>query len=157
VLSEACGAPVTVLNDADAAGIAEMAFGAGRGRTDTVIMLTLGTGIGSAVFTNGHLVANSELGHLLIRGKEAEQRASDSARERDQLSWKQWAKRLEEFLALVESLLWPDLIIIGGGVSKKHEKFVPLLSTRAELAVAALLNDAGIVGAALCARDRDAG
>lgn len=152
VLSRASGgASVTVLNDADAAGLAEMAFGAGRGRTDTVLMLTLGTGIGSAVFVDGALVPNTELGHLLVRGKEAETRAADSVREREQLSWKQWAKRLGEYLALLESLLWPDLIIVGGGVSKKHDKFLPLLDTRAEIVPAQLLNEAGIVGAAVSA------
>lgn len=142
---------MTVRNDADAAGIAEMTFGAGRGRTDTVIMVTLGTGIGSAVFVDGHLVPNTELGGLPIRGKVAEKRAADSVRERDGLSWKQWAKRLEEYLGLLDDLLWPDLIIIGGGVSKKHDKFLPLLSTRAELVPAQLLNEAGIVGAAVSA------
>lgn len=150
LFSRACGGtPVAVLNDADAAGLAEMEFGAGRGRTDTVVMITLGTGIGSAVFADGRLVPNSELGHIKIRGKEAEQRAADSARERDQLSWKQWAKRLNEFLEHLEGLVWPDLIVIGGGVSKKHEKFLPLLRTRAEVAPAQLLNEAGIVGAAV--------
>jgi polyphosphate glucokinase len=154
VLSRACaGAPVTVRNDADAAGIAEMTFGAGRGRRDTVLMVTLGTGIGSAVFIDGRLVPNTELGGLLIRGKAAEKRAADSVREREQLSWKQWARRLDEYLALLESLLWPDLIIVGGGVSKKHDRFLPLLETRAELVPAQLLNDAGIVGAALSSRD----
>jgi polyphosphate glucokinase len=140
---------VVVLNDADAAGLAEMQFGAGRGRTDTVLMITLGTGIGSAVFVDGRLVPNSELGHIKIRGKAAERRASDTVREREQLSWKQWAKRLNEFFEHVEAVLWPNLIVIGGGVSKKHEKFLPLLRTRAEVVPALLLNDAGIVGAAV--------
>ncbi|MEX0665336.1 MAG: ROK family protein [Acidimicrobiia bacterium] len=152
LLSRACGdVPVTVMNDADAAGIAEMRFGAGRGRTDTVVMITLGTGIGSALFVNGELLPNTELGHLMIRGKEAERRASETVREREQLSWKQWAKRLNEYLAHLEALHWPDLIVIGGGVSKKHEKFLPLLQTRAELVPARLLNEAGIVGAAVSA------
>ena len=149
LFTTAAGAPVTVLNDADAAGMAEMEFGVGKGRMDTVIVITLGTGIGSAVFSRGHLVPNTELGHLMIRGKEAEQRASESVREREGLSWKQWAKRLNEYLAHLEALHWPDLIVIGGGVSKKHEKFLPLLRTRAELVPAQLLNEAGIVGAAL--------
>jgi polyphosphate glucokinase len=149
LLARVCGAPVTVLNDADAAGIAEMRFGAGRGRTDTVVMITLGTGMGSALFANGALLPNTELGHLMVRGKEAEQRASESVREREGLSWKQWAKRLNEYFAHLEALHWPDLIVIGGGVSKKHEKFLPLLRTRAELVPAQLLNEAGIVGAAL--------
>lgn len=156
LFSDATGSPVTVVNDADAAGIAEMRLGAGKGRSGTVIAVTLGTGIGTAVFTDGVLVPNSELGHIQIRGKDAERRAAESARERDQLSWKQWAKRLNEYFAALEGLLWPDLIIVGGGVSKKHDKFFPLVTTRAELVPAALLNEAGIVGAALAATS-DAG
>jgi polyphosphate glucokinase len=144
-------AAVTVLNDADAAGYAEMEFGAGKGREDTVIVVTLGTGIGSAVFSRGHLVPNTELGHLQVRGKDAERRASELVREEQKLSWKKWAKRLNEYFALLEGLLWPDLIIIGGGVSKKSDKFLPLLKTRAELVPAQLLNEAGIVGAAVAA------
>jgi polyphosphate glucokinase len=112
-------------------------------------MLTLGTGIGSAVFHNGVLVPNTELGHLKIRGKDAERRASEIARERDKLSWKQWTKRLNEYLAELERLLWPDLIVIGGGISKKADKFLPKLKTQAEIVPAALLNEAGIVGAAI--------
>lgn len=149
VLSEAAGAPVTVVNDADAAGLAEMEFGAGKGRQDTVVVVTLGTGIGSAVFSRGHLVPNTELGHIQIRGKDAERRAAESVRESQQLSWKKWAKRLNEYFAQLEALLWPDLIVIGGGVSKKSERFLPLLTTRAEVVPAQLLNDAGIVGAAV--------
>ncbi len=141
--------PVTVVNDADAAGLAEVKFGAAKGRTDTVVMLTLGTGIGSAVFHNGVLVPNTELGHLKIRGKDAERRASEIARERDKLSWKQWTKRLNEYFAELERLLWPDLIVIGGGISKKAEKFLPRLRTQAEIVPAKLLNEAGIVGAAI--------
>jgi len=147
------GAPVAVVNDADAAGIAEMEFGAGRGHEGTILMVTLGTGIGTALFTNGTLVPNTELGHLQIGGKDAEHRASEIARERDGLSWKQWAKRLNEYFAAIEGVLWVDRIIIGGGVSKKHDKFVPLLQTRAEVVPAELFNEAGIVGAALAARD----
>lgn len=150
LLGRACGgAAVTVLNDADAAGVAEMEHGAGRGRTDTVLLTTIGTGIGSAVFVGGTLVPNTELGHLVIRGKEAERRAADSVRERRQLSWKRWAKRLDEFYAHCEALLWPNLIIVGGGVSKKHERFLPHLHTRAEVVPAELRNEAGIVGAAI--------
>jgi polyphosphate glucokinase len=150
LLSQACGgAQVTVLNDADAAGVAEMEFGAGRGRAGTVVMVTLGTGIGTAVFVDGSLVPNTELGHLKVRGKDAERRAADSARARDQLSWKQWAKRLEEYFEYLESLFWPDLFIVGGGVSKKYERFLPLIHIRAEIVPAQLLNEAGIVGAAV--------
>jgi polyphosphate glucokinase len=149
VFSRIAGVPVTVVNDADAAGLAEVRFGAAQGRTDTVVMLTLGTGIGSAVFHNGVLVPNTELGHLRIRGKDAERRASEVARERDKLSWKQWTKRLNEYLAELERLLWPDLIVIGGGISKKADKFLPKLKTQAEIVPAKLLNEAGIVGAAI--------
>jgi polyphosphate glucokinase len=150
LFSRACGGvPVTVLNDGDAAGIAELEFGAGRGRAGTVVMVTLGTGIGSAVFVDGQLVPNTEFGHLKVRGKDAERRAAESVRERDQLSWKEWAKRLEEYLEYLESLFWPDLFIVGGGVSKKHDRFLPLIHTRAEILPAQLLNEAGIVGAAV--------
>lgn len=151
LFATATSSPVTVLNDADAAGVAEMELGAGRGRSGTVFTITLGTGIGSALFVDGALVPNTELGHLEVRGKDAEFRAADSAREREELSWKQWAKRLNEYFAVLEALFWPDLLIIGGGVSKKHEKFFPLLETRAELVPATLLNEAGIVGAAIAA------
>jgi polyphosphate glucokinase len=113
--------------------------------------VTLGTGIGSSLFTAGRLVPNTELGHLQIRGKDAEHRASEIVREREQLTWKQWAKRLKEYLDHLEALLWPDLIVVGGGASKKHDKFLPLIETRAQLVPAQLLNDAGIVGAALAA------
>ncbi len=154
VLSDAAGAQVTVINDADAAGLAEMEFGAGKGRQDTVIVITLGTGIGSAVFCRGHLVPNTELGHLQIRGKDAEQRAAESVREEHNLSWKKWARRLNEYFGHLEALLWPDLIVIGGGVSKKSDKFLPLLMTRAEVVPAQLLNEAGIVGAAVVTEHR---
>jgi len=151
LLSDATGAEVAVLNDADAAGVAEMAFGAGKDRRGTVVVLTLGTGIGSAIFVDGTLVPNTEFGGLDVRGKAAEHRAAESVRERKDLSWKEWAGRLDEYLVLLEALLWPELIIVGGGVSKKADKFLPLLCTRAELVPAALRNEAGIVGAALAA------
>jgi polyphosphate glucokinase len=153
LLERTTNCPVTLLNDADAAGIAEMRFGAGRGRMGVVMMLTLGTGIGSALFLDGKLVPNTELGHLEVRGKDGELRASDRAREEQNLSWKKWAKRVNEYLGRVEALFSPDLFIIGGGVSKNHAKFVPLLHTRAELVTAQLLNEAGIIGAALAARE----
>jgi polyphosphate glucokinase len=148
-----CDREFVVINDADAAGLAEMRFGAGRGHTGVVVMLTLGTGIGSAVFLDGQLVPNTEFGHLEIRGKAAETRASDKAREERDLGWHRWANRLNEVLARIEALLWPDLFIIGGGVSKKSEHFIHLLSARADVLPAALLNDAGIVGAALAAAE----
>ncbi len=142
--------PVTVLNDADAAGIAEMQFGAGKGVDGTVLLLTLGTGIGSALFIDGILVPNTEFGHIEIRGKDAEKRASDHARELHELSWGDWAGRVDEYLEHMEALLSPDLIIIGGGVSRKADKFLPKLSgLRATIVPAAMQNDAGIVGAAL--------
>jgi polyphosphate glucokinase len=115
----------------------------------TVMMLTLGTGIGTALFTQGKLMANTEFGHLLIRNREAELRTSDRIRKQEELSWKQWAKRLNEYFATMEALFWPDLIIVGGGVSKKAHKFVPKLKTRAEIVPAKMLNIAGIAGAAL--------
>jgi len=143
--------PVVVLNDADAAGLAEMRFGAGRDRRGTVIMLTLGTGIGSAVFVDGALVPNTEFGHLDLGGQTAERRASALVRKNEGLSWQKWAARLSAVLGAIEDLLWPDLFIIGGGISRRHEKFLPLLECRTPVVPAALGNDAGIVGAALAA------
>ncbi|MFE5712213.1 polyphosphate--glucose phosphotransferase [Streptomyces sp. NPDC056501] len=154
LLSERLGGlPVTVLNDADAAGVAEMTFGAGRGRKGTVILLTLGTGIGSALFADGRLVPNTELGHLELKGHDAETRASTKAKEDEDLSWEHWAKRrLTKYLAHVEMLFSPELFIIGGGVSRKADKFLPLIEgIRAEIVPAELQNNAGIVGAAMAA------
>ncbi|GAA2464031.1 polyphosphate--glucose phosphotransferase [Streptomyces lavendulocolor] len=149
------GMPITVLNDADAAGIAEMTFGAGRGRKGAVIMLTFGTGIGSALFTDGRLVPNTELGHLELDGHEAEKRASTKAKEDKDLSWEEWAHRVRKYLAHLEMLFSPELFIVGGGVSRKAEKFVPLLTdVRAEIVPAELQNNAGIVGAAMAAAAR---
>ncbi|MFE5730590.1 polyphosphate--glucose phosphotransferase [Streptomyces sp. NPDC056528] len=147
------GLPVTVLNDADAAGVAEMTFGAGRGRKGTVIMLTLGTGIGSALFVDGRLVPNTELGHLELKGHDAEKRASTKAKEDEDLSWEHWAtRRVQKYLAHVEMLFSPELFIIGGGVSRKADKFLPLIEgIRAEIVPAELQNNAGIVGAAMAA------
>lgn len=151
LLSAALACPVTLLNDADAAGLAEMRFGAGRGRNGVVLMLTIGTGIGTALFVNGQLVPNTELGHIEIRGRPAEQRASEGARERKGLSFRRWAERLDEYLQRISALLWPDLIIMGGGASKAFERFAPLLTVGVELVPAELRNDAGIIGAALAA------
>ncbi|MFE6663424.1 polyphosphate--glucose phosphotransferase [Streptomyces sp. NPDC057697] len=152
LIGDRLGLPVTVLNDADAAGIAEMAFGAGRGRKGTVIMLTLGTGIGSAVFVDGRLVPNTELGHLELNGHEAEKHASTKAKEDEDLSWHHWAHRVQKYLAHVEMLFSPELFIIGGGVSRKADKFLPLIEhVRAEMVPAELQNNAGIVGAAMAA------
>ena len=151
LFGKATGQPVTVLNDADAAGVAEMRFGAGRGRAGTVVMLTFGTGIGSALFRDGVLVPNTEFGHLEIRGKDAEKRAADSVRELEDLSWGKWAGRVDEYLEHLTGLLAPALIILGGGVSKKADKFLPKIELDTELVPAALQNEAGIVGAALAA------
>ncbi|QPC81169.1 ROK family protein [Phototrophicus methaneseepsis] len=147
------GDPVKVINDADAAGLAEMRYGAGRGKMGVVIVLTIGTGIGSAIFIDGHLVPNTELGHLEIRGKEGEHRASDKVREDKNLSWKKWAKRLNEYFQHVEFLFSPDLFIVGGGVSKKYDKYFPYLDLRTEIVPAQLRNEAGIIGAALAAEE----
>lgn len=152
------GCPVILLNDADAAGLAEMRFGAGRGRTGTVIVLTLGTGIGSAVFTDGRLLANTELGHLELNGHDAEKRASTKVKEDEDLSWQRWARRVQKYLAHVEMLFSPELFVIGGGVSRKAEKFLPLIEgIRAEIVPAQLQNNAGIVGAAMAAYAARAG
>mgnify|MGYP001817726517 FL=1 len=152
LLSQRTGCPVTVINDADAAGIAEMRFGAGRGRNGTILMVTVGTGLGTALFRDGILVPNTELGHLLLNGKVAEKYASAAAREDLGLSYKTWAKRLDLYLHQLQSLFWPDLFILGGGISKKHEKFFALLSIETEFLPAVLRNQAGSVGAALAAR-----
>ena len=151
LFSEATGCPVRVINDADAAGLAEMAFGVGKGRKGVVLIVTVGTGLGTSLFTDGHLLPNAELGHIIVAGGDAELWASDAVRKRKKLSWKKWAGRLDDYVRRLEQLLWPDLIIIGGGVSKRHEKFVPHLTVQAEVVPAQLLNEAGIVGAALAA------
>jgi polyphosphate glucokinase len=141
--------PVRVINDGDAAGMAEMRWGAGRGVEGVVLMLTLGTGIGTSLFVGGVLVPNTEFGHIEIRGEDAEHRAADSARKREDLSWSEYAERLDEYLHRIEDLLWPDLIVIGGGISKKSEKFLPHLTARTRVVPAQMLNEAGIAGAAL--------
>lgn len=152
LFGNAIGGEVAVLNDADAAGIAEMTFGAGKGERGTVLMLTFGTGIGSALFTGGLLVPNTEFGHLEIRGKDAESRASERGKLSHDWGWKEWSQRVDEYLQHVEALLSPDLIIVGGGISKESEKWVPLLTgVHARIVPAALHNDAGIVGAAMAA------
>ena len=150
-LEQELGNTVRVINDGDAAGLAEMRWGAGREEDGVVLMLTLGTGIGTSVFVGGRLLPNTELGHIEIRGEDAEHRASDSARKRDDLSWKKYAGRLDEYLHKIEDLLWPDLIVIGGGISKKSEKFFPHLTARTPIVRAQMLNEAGIAGAALAA------
>jgi polyphosphate glucokinase len=158
LFGKATGGQVRVLNDADAAGVAEMTFGAGVGEKGTVLMLTFGTGIGSALFTDGVLVPNTEFGHVEIRGHDAETRASERAKELHDLSWGKWAGRVDEYLRHIEAVLSPQLIIVGGGVSKQAEKWVPRLTgIRARIVPAALLNDAGIVGAAMATQGGSGG
>ena len=151
LFSRAAGAVVRVINDADAAGVAEMRFGMGRGHDGTVLLLTFGSGIGSALFRDGILVPNTELGHLEFRGQDAEIDASARARKRDQLSYSKWCLKVNAYLAHVEMLFSPDLIIFGGGISKKWDKFGYLLLGTAPIRPARLENNAGIVGAALSA------
>ena len=156
LLTKATGRQVHVLNDADAAGVAEARFGVAKDVRGVVVVTTLGTGIGSALLVDGVLVPNTELGHLEVDGHDAETRAADSARERDGLSWEAWAKRLQAYYTALENLLWPDLIVVGGGVSKKHAKFLPLLNLRTPIVAAELRNTAGIVGAAVLATEQPA-
>lgn len=154
LLRKKTGCPVLLLNDADAAGIAEMEYGAGRLQKGkgVIFLLTFGTGIGSAVFVNGSLLPNTELGHMEMNSMEAERYASDLTRKEENLDWNEWAGRVNEYLDLLEALFSPDLFVLGGGVSKKHQKFLPLLRTQARVVPAQLLNEAGIVGAALAAK-----
>ena len=149
------GRPVHLVNDADAAGVAEMRFGAGMGQRGTVFLITLGTGTGSALFYNGMLVPNLELGHMEIRGRDAERQSAAAARIRRGISWKAWAQDLDEHLLAIEKLFSPKLFIIGGGVSKRSERFIPRLTVRAAVVPAKLLNDAGIVGAAMVAAETE--
>lgn len=154
LLSAESGCPCVVINDADAAGLAEMRYGSGKDRSGTVIVITVGTGLGSALFCNGMLYPNSELGHLRLKAGVAERFASGAVRKKEGLSWNAWSKRLNRFFALVERLFSPELIIIGGGVSRKHEKFFPQLEIQAELRPAQFRNKAGIIGAACLAAER---
>ncbi|MBF4576428.1 polyphosphate--glucose phosphotransferase [Frondihabitans sp. VKM Ac-2883] len=147
------GKPIHFVNDADAAGYAESQFGAAKGVAGLVIMTTLGTGIGTALIHDGVLIVNAELGHLEIEGKDYETKASFAAKERDDLSWKHWAKRLQKYYSRLEALLYPRLIIVGGGVSKHYDEFLPLLDLRAEIVPAKLRNNAGILGAAALAAE----
>lgn len=153
LFEETTGKRVLVLNDADAAGIAEFTYGAGKGNSGTVIVLTFGTGIGSAIFVNGRLIPNTEFGHMELKGMDAEHYAANSVRKDEDLSWKKWAKRVSKFLNAMDTLFSPDLYIFGGGVSKKHEKFFEYLKTDTPVTPATLLNEAGIIGAALAAAD----
>ena len=153
-LRKATGRPVSIVNDADAAGIAEMRFGVGRDQPGVVIFLTLGTGVGSGVFIDGTLVPNTEFGQMEIRGRAAERRSAAAARIRRGLSWKAWSQDLDEHLDQIDKLMWPNLMILGGGVSKQPDRFIPRLSVRCPVVAAALRNDAGIIGAAIVAMER---
>jgi len=154
LLSDVLGREVHVINDADAAGLAEVRYGVARGRDGLIIVTTLGTGIGSALLYDGVLVPNSELGHLEIDGYDAESRAANSARKDEDLSWEKWAKRLTTYYQTVEKLFSPDLIVVGGGVSKHAREFIPLIEIDTEIISATLRNTAGIVGAAVLAADK---
>ena len=155
VLGAAIGKRVAVLNDADAAALAEVRFGVGRGVPGVIALVTLGTGIGTALMADGTLLPNTELGHIKLRGKDADQRAANSARERDNLTWAKWAKNVQEYLEALDRLIWPDLIIIGGGVSAEPESFLPFIQVRPPVVAATLGNNAGIIGAALYATESE--
>lgn len=146
------GQDVTVLNDADAAGLAEERFGAGKDNTGVIVLLTFGTGIGSAVIHNGVLLPNTEFGHLEVGGKEAEHRAASSVKERKEWSYERWTKEVTRVLIAIENAIWPDLFIAGGGISRKADKWIPLLENRTPVVAAALQNTAGIVGAAMASQ-----
>jgi len=157
LLCKTTGQDIRLINDADAAGVAEMTFGAGKGEGGTVFMVTFGTGIGSALFVDGILVPNTEFGHIEIRGKDAEERASERAKVAGDLSWKHWAKNVNEYLDHIEALVSPQLILVGGGISKQSDKFLPLMSgLQARVTPAAMHNDAGITGAAMAAHPASA-
>ncbi|MGV0579832.1 MULTISPECIES: polyphosphate--glucose phosphotransferase [Mycolicibacterium] len=145
------GQPVTVLNDADAAGLAEEKYGAGRDNTGVIVLLTFGTGIGSAVIHNGALLPNTEFGHLEVGGKEAEHRAASSVKEKKGWSYERWTREVTKVLVAIENAIWPDLFIAGGGISRKADKWIPLLQNRTPVVAASLRNTAGIVGAAMAA------
>lgn len=152
LFGQATGCGVVVVNDADAAGLAEVTFGAGRNMRGVIMVVTVGTGLGTALFVDGKLVPNTELGHIEIDGQDAELNASDAARQREKLSWKKWAKPFNRYLETLERLFWPDLFILGGGVVSKADRFLSYLSLRTPVVTAELGNNAGIVGAAMAAK-----
>ena len=154
LFTKTTGQPVVLINDADAAGLAEINYGAGKDKMGTIFVITIGTGLGSAIFINGQLVPNTELGHLKMYGKSAEKYCSDAVRTKKNLSWKQWAMRFNEYLAYIEFLFSPQLIILGGGASKKFDQFAPYLKSRTEIVPAELKNHAGIIGAAVWAHSK---
>jgi len=152
--SKQTGCPVYMANDADVAGLAEMRFGAGKDNRGVVLIITIGTGLGTALFSDGHLMPNTELGHVFLsNGIEAERYASEAVRVVKDLKWKEWGDRFNLYLTTMESLLWPDLIVLGGGVSDKLHKFSPMITTKVPVVAASFLNQAGIVGAALFAEE----
>jgi polyphosphate glucokinase len=157
LLSDATGLPVYAINDADAAGLAEMKFGAGKDKKGVVLLLTVGTGIGTVLFSNGKLVPNLEMGHIELNGMDAEKQCSDAVRKDLDLSWEEWAKKFNEYLLAIHALLWPDMIILGGGASKKTDKFLDFLKIKAKIVPAKLLNEAGLVGAAIAAKNLSVG
>ncbi len=152
LFSKATGCKVHVVNDADAAGMAEVKFGAGQGKMGTLLLVTVGTGLGTVIFSNGELVPNLEMGHIILHGADAELYATDAARKKLDLDWDTWADRFNEYLLRMEELVWPDMIIIGGGVSKKEDKFSKHITTKAKVVPAKLMNEAGIVGAAMVSK-----
>jgi polyphosphate glucokinase len=153
-LELAMGRTVAIGNDADVAGFAELRFGSGRGQNGTVIVLTIGTGMGTAIFTDGHLLPNTELGHLEMNGRDAEERVAESGRSRYNMSWKEWAAGFNDYLLLMERLLWPDLFILGGGASKRSDNYMQYVTVKTPVVIASLKNNAGIVGAAWLAHER---
>jgi polyphosphate glucokinase len=155
VMSDAAGRPCTVLNDADAAGLAEARFGAARDRKGVVVLVTIGTGVGTALLDDGKLVPNAELGHIVVTDQVADTWVSDAARTNEELTWKRWSNRLERYLTHLHALLWPELIVVGGGVAKHADKFLDRINVGCEVRIAELGNLAGIVGAALAARERE--
>ena len=153
--SRQTGCPVHVANDADVAGLAEMRLGAGRGVAGVVLVVTIGTGLGTALFADGHLLPNTELGHILLdNGLEAERYASEAARDAENLKWKDWGDRFDRYLIAMENLFWPDLIVLGGGASKKLDKFAARITVQTPVVPARFLNQAGMIGAALFAEEK---
>jgi polyphosphate glucokinase len=155
-MSLAMGRIVAIGNDADVAGVAELRFGAGRRQRGTIIVLTIGTGMGTALFADGRLLPNTELGHIELNGKDAEIRVAESARERLNLGWKEWAAGFDDYLHLLERLFWPDLFVLGGGGSKRSDNYMQYLTVKTPVVIAQMKNNAGIVGGALIARDKRA-
>jgi polyphosphate glucokinase len=153
-MSLVMGRTIAIGNDADVAGLAELRFGAGRRQRGTIIVLTIGTGMGSAVFADGRLLPNTELGHLELKGRDAEERVAESARDRLNLGWREWASGFNDYLHMLERLFWPDLFILGGGASKRSDNYMQYLTVKTPVVIATLKNNAGIVGGALIAHEK---